>query len=232
VQKLDPSQQDLSQTISNKIELSKSEVQESVTKLSTAKDAQLDNMISELKPSLEVLQSTMRTGCESNITQINLLRDTIQDVLDRATVSSSRLHQIMDQERAGHTAELSRLCESIEEMQSTISGKSQPDPVGLQISTLDVKDTVISASQTVIESHTKLVRDLAQSLEARITDNFTSALEQFGKETRRTRIRYTEGFDKTVHKLASDTAYVRSLAPRNGDASATKMFFEACLAQR
>jgi hypothetical protein len=231
VQKLDQSQRDLSQTVSDKIEVSKAEIQESVTQLSSAKDAQFDDIISELKSSLEELQSGMRTGCEYSITQIKLLGDTIQDVLDRATDSSSRLHRIMDQEREGLRSELSRMCERIEEMQSAISKKSQQDPIELQLSTLDLKDTVISASETVIESHNKLVREVAQGLEARITNNFTSALEQFGKETRRKRIRYTDGFHKTEHKVASDTESGRLLAARNGNASATKVFSEGCLAK-
>jgi hypothetical protein len=231
VQKLDQSQRDLSQTVSDKIVDSKTEIQESVTQLSSAKDTQFDNMVSELKSSLEALQSGMRTGCEYSITQIKLLGDTIKDILDRATDSSSRLHRIMDQEREGLRAELSRLCESIEEMQSAISKKSQQNPIELQLSTIDVKNTVISASETVIESHNKLVREVAQGLEARITDNFTSALEQFGKETRRRRIRYTDGFHKTEHKLDSDTASGRLLTARNGDASATMVLTEGCLAK-
>jgi hypothetical protein len=208
----------MSQTISDKIDETKSDLQESVTQLSSVKNVQTDKIINEFKSSLEVLQSGMRDEGEHNLSRVKVLGDTIQDVLDRATVSSTLLRRNMDQEREELRVELNRLCGNLQALLNAVSIKWQQDQTDKQLSALDLKNTLLSSSNMIVESHTKLL----QGLETRITEDLTSAFEKFGNITTHTRIREISAAHETNLGPNSRRAFDQSFRQRRGFSSAKR----------
>jgi hypothetical protein len=167
--------------------------------------------------------------------QFRLLGEAIQKAQEALEESGARIQSSIEFEGKTYRKDLVRLDEGLERTQRAIADLSESSKFGMQIATRDIKHALSTTITSVTTSQAVFLQTMAQDLENKITNSFTSALQQYGRTLQHRNGRALVEEDGEKQLVVDEKQYQppkasTTLAIRNST-QPTQVFFRECLAQ-